>query len=219
MAIMITRLPSDMTDAQLLDVFCWFGTIVSHKMSCPGVAIVEFQNSVEAKWCVEHLDGDVPHGLTHPIAVTLTSGDKGEPDPEPRERSRSRGRGSGSGYGGGGASSDGGEEIKPPALPLTKASKCLVDGPTGPVVDLDLLSSSAKTSQSSSAQQDSQASYHTGTSTEELFEMEARERELNEGAESEEAEADAEAGMSQETLIMGGGSPVLPLRKTEGEDA
>merc|ERR1712060_673669 len=77
-AVLISDLPQGITDATLQSVFGAYGMIASHQMlahSALGAqAIISFSTKEEANWCVEHLNGNIPQGLSGPIKCVFKNG-------------------------------------------------------------------------------------------------------------------------------------------------
>merc|ERR1712232_914084 len=70
-AVLMTDLPQGMNDDALKSVIGAYGMITSHKFLPPmptgAQAVINFSTPEEAKWCVEHLNGNIPVGLSAPI--------------------------------------------------------------------------------------------------------------------------------------------------------
>merc|ERR1712083_935371 len=70
-AVLVADLPMGIDDATLTSVFGAYGMITSHQLLPPtatgGQAVISFSSLEEAKWCVDHLNGNIPQGLSTPI--------------------------------------------------------------------------------------------------------------------------------------------------------
>jgi len=98
----ISDLPVDVDDGKLAEIFSLYGTVtwskvMSNKGGKPSnAAIVEFASMDEARFVVENLNGNIPHGLSTPIMVSFKKNGKGS------------GKGGGFGKNGGGYGKAGG---------------------------------------------------------------------------------------------------------------
>eukprot|EP00930_Biecheleria_cincta_P061401 TRINITY_DN46975_c0_g1_i1.p1 TRINITY_DN46975_c0_g1~~TRINITY_DN46975_c0_g1_i1.p1 ORF type:complete len:518 (-),score=75.36 TRINITY_DN46975_c0_g1_i1:74-1627(-) len=72
--IFVGDLPVGIDEATLTRVFASYGHIVSHKVlqaTASGTpAIITFNSVDHAKFCVENLNGNIPHGLSTPVKVS-----------------------------------------------------------------------------------------------------------------------------------------------------
>jgi len=79
----ISDLPTDVDDAMLAEIFGHYGTVtwskvMSNKGGKPSnAAIVEYASMDEARFVVENLNGNIPHGLSTPIMVSFKRQGKG----------------------------------------------------------------------------------------------------------------------------------------------
>jgi len=65
------------TEEKLWEVFQDYGTLVSCKPLPPGAALLNFATQEESTWVRENLDGNIPQGLTAPIAVKYANNSTG----------------------------------------------------------------------------------------------------------------------------------------------
>jgi len=68
--VIVSGLPTGMTDKTLKDVFGAYGTLKDTKyLASSKTCILVFESVDEAKWVVENLDGNMPEGITEPVNV------------------------------------------------------------------------------------------------------------------------------------------------------
>lgn len=68
--LFVADLPEGTTEENIWKVFGSYGTIQQCKVLEKGTsALVRFQNIDEAKWIVEHVNGNIPQGLNTPVQV------------------------------------------------------------------------------------------------------------------------------------------------------
>jgi len=81
--IYILNLPIELGDDGLRDLFSGYGSVKWSKFMVKegqptAAAMVQFEDSAQAAWVVENLDGNIPQSLEHPIRVQFKSKGKGK---------------------------------------------------------------------------------------------------------------------------------------------
>lgn len=72
--VFVSGLPMGLDDAKLSTIFGAYGTLTDIKnLSNANACILNFATADEAKWVVENLDGNMPEGISQPIAVKFAN--------------------------------------------------------------------------------------------------------------------------------------------------